>query len=117
MHLCSNVLFGGLLPRGALVRRNFSFQPGEKSFCNRFYRRVVDRMLARRHRVVDFFFSLAPLEPAIRLQRIFSLARGAVVELEVHPIKPDEHRFLSNTISGLVGEAEIGPFSAVSWAR
>ena len=63
MHLCANVLLGGLLPRGAIVRRNFSFQPGEKSFCNRFYRRVVDRMLARRHRVVDFFFSLAPLEP------------------------------------------------------
>jgi len=116
MHLCANVLLGGLLPRGALVRRNFSFQPGEKSFCNRFYRRVVDRMLARRHRVVDFFFSLAPVEPASRLQRIFSLARNSVVELEAHPIKPDEYRFLSNTISGLVGEAQIGPFSAASLA-
>lgn len=29
--------------------------------------------LARRHRLVDFFFLLAPLEPPGRLQRIFSL--------------------------------------------
>ena len=63
-HLCANVLIQGLLPRGSLVRRNFSFQPGAKSFFNRLYRQVVDRMLARRHRVVDFFFSLAPVEPA-----------------------------------------------------
>ena len=30
MHLCANVLFRGLLPPGTLVRRNFSFQAGEK---------------------------------------------------------------------------------------
>jgi predicted glycoside hydrolase/deacetylase ChbG (UPF0249 family) len=29
MHLCSNVLLGGLLPRGTHVRRNFSFRSGE----------------------------------------------------------------------------------------
>src|SRR5947199_391206 len=37
MHLCANVLLGGLLPRGTLVRRNFSFQRGERSFFNRLY--------------------------------------------------------------------------------
>src|SRR5206468_7588892 len=58
MHLCANVLLGGLLPPGTLVRRNFSFQHGEKSLWNRLYRRLVDGILARRHRMVDFFFSL-----------------------------------------------------------
>lgn len=95
MHLCANVLLGKLMPAGTLVRRNFSFAPGEKSWMNRFYRGSVDRRLQQRHRLVDYLFSLAPVEPADRLQRIVSLARHAVVELETHPVNPDEYRFLT----------------------
>jgi hypothetical protein len=94
MHLCANVLWGELLPSGTVVRRNFSFQPGEKGLGNRLYRKAVDRTLARRHRLVDFLFSLPPFEPAGRLQRISSLARKSVVELETHPVNPEEYRFL-----------------------
>jgi predicted glycoside hydrolase/deacetylase ChbG (UPF0249 family) len=94
MHLCANVLFARLLPPGTLVRRNFSFQPGEKNLVNRLYRKAVDHRLARRHRVVDFLFSLTPLEPKGRLERIRSLARQFVVEVETHPVKVDEYRFL-----------------------
>ena len=95
MHLCANVLFGGLLPPATCVRRNFSFQPGEKSLLNRLYRQFVDRILARQHRLTDYFFSLPPFEPAVRLQRIFSLARQFVVEVETHPVNPTEYRFLT----------------------
>jgi hypothetical protein len=94
MHLCANVLLAGLLPAGTLVRRSFSFRAGEKSRANVVYRRAVDRLLARRHRLVDFFFSLPPLEPG-RLARIFALARERAVEVETHPINPDEYRFLT----------------------
>jgi len=114
MHLCANVLLGGLLPPGTLVRRNFSFQAGEKSLWNRLYRRFVDGMLARRHRLVDFFFSLAPLEPPVRLQRIFSLAREFVVEVETHPVQPEEYRLLTGgEIFRLAGDVRIAPPSAV----
>ena len=110
MHLCANVLLGRLLPRGTIVRRNFSFQPGEKTFSNRLYRKVVDRMLARRHRLTDFFFSLEPLEPSGRLRRIFSLARQFVVEVETHPVNPEEHRFLAGgEMSRWVGGCPIAP--------
>jgi predicted glycoside hydrolase/deacetylase ChbG (UPF0249 family) len=95
MHLCANVLLAKLLPVGTIVRRNLSFQPGEKSLYNRHYRQVVDRMLARRHRLTDFFLSLAPLEPPGRLQRIFSVARQSVVELMTHPVNSEEYRFLA----------------------
>jgi hypothetical protein len=95
MHLCSNVLLGGLLPAGTQVRRNFSFQPGEKSFGNRLYRRIVDRILTRRHHLTDFFFSLLPLSPPSRLRRIFSLANEFTVEIETHPVCPEEHSFLT----------------------
>ncbi len=95
MHLCANVLLGRLLPEGTRVRRNFTFTAGEKGFGNRLYRRIVDRMLTRRHRLTDFFFSLAPLEPRERLQRIFSAAGQRIVELETHPVNPVEHQFLA----------------------
>jgi hypothetical protein len=95
MHLCANVLLGRLLPPGTLVRRNFSFQPGEKSLANRLYRKSVDRGLARRHRLVDYLFSLTPLESHARLERIRILARQFVVEVETHPINADEYHFLT----------------------
>jgi predicted glycoside hydrolase/deacetylase ChbG (UPF0249 family) len=95
MHLSANVLLGNLLPAGIIIRRNFAFQSGEKSLANRMFRKVVDRQLARRYRLVDLLFSLKPVEPAERLQRIFSLAKHFVVELEAHPVKPEEYRFLA----------------------
>jgi hypothetical protein len=99
MHLCANVLLQGLLPAGTRVRRNFSFQPGEKGGFNRAYRRFVDRRLIRRHQLTDYLFNLAPLEPPDRLQRIFSLADEHVIELETHPVNPDEYRFLTGADS------------------
>ncbi len=95
MHLCANVLLGGLLPAGTRARRNFSFEPGERSVWNRTYRQTVDYLLARRNRLTDFFFSLAPIEPRDRLQRIFELSREHVVELETHPVNPEEYHFLT----------------------
>lgn len=95
MHLCANVVLGKLLPPGTLVRRNSSFQSGDKGVWNRMYRRFVDRGLARRHRLVDFLYALSPLESADRVQRIFSLAQHSVVEVETHPVHEAEYRFLA----------------------
>jgi predicted glycoside hydrolase/deacetylase ChbG (UPF0249 family) len=95
MHLCSNVVFGGLLRPGIKVRRNFSIQPGEKDVFNRFYRQTVDRIIARRHHLTDLFFSLPPLDPLSRVQKIFSLANEFTVEVETHPINSEEYRFLT----------------------
>jgi len=95
MHLCANVLLQGLLPPGTLVRRNFSFQAGEKGIVNRTYRRFVDGRLVRHHRLADYLFLLAPLDAPGRLQRILGLAREHVIEVETHPVQPDEYRFLT----------------------
>jgi chitin disaccharide deacetylase len=94
MHLCTNMLVADLLPRGVIVRRNFSFERGEKGFHNRLYRKLVDRVLGRRYRIADFLFSLAPID-LTRLPRIASLAENQIVELETHPVKPAEHKFLA----------------------
>jgi chitin disaccharide deacetylase len=114
MHLCANVLLGRLLPPGTVIRRNFSFQPGEKSFGNRFYRKVADRLIARRHRLTDFFFALLPLQPPGRLERIFSLARRSVVEVETHALDAEEYRFLTEgEIFRRVGDVPIASPYAV----
>ncbi len=94
MHLCANVLLARLLPEGTIARRNFSFRPGQKSLFNRLYRRGVDSILASRHRLTDFFFSLPPFDSP-RLEQIFSLARRFVVEVETHPEKREEYAFLA----------------------
>jgi hypothetical protein len=96
LHLSANVLLGRLLPSGTIVRRNFYFAPGEKSLVNRLYRKGVDSRLARRHRLVDFLFPLAPLQPRERLERLRSMARQFVIEVETHPVNSDELLFLKS---------------------
>jgi hypothetical protein len=114
MHLCANVLLSGLLPSGTVVRRNFSFQPGEKGAFNRTYRRFVDGRLSRRHHLADYFFSLAPLGPPDRLERIFSLARHHVIELETHPVNRDEYRFfMDGEIFHRAAGVRLGPPAAI----
>jgi hypothetical protein len=95
MHLCANVILQRLLPLDSIVRRNFSFVNGEKSFLNRGYRWCIDRMLKRRHRLADYFFSLPPLQPETRLRKIAMLAQDWVVEIETHPVNQNEHQFLT----------------------
>lgn len=114
MHLCTNVVMQGLMPSGTVVRRNFSFQPGEKGLANRLYRRFVDGMLHRRHELVDFMFTLPPLEPADRLPRIFSLARRFAVEVEAHPVNLEEYQFLmGDEIFRRIGDLPIACHFAV----
>lgn len=95
MHLSANVVLARLLPAGTLLRRNFSFQPGEKSRVNRWYRHLLDRRLSRRHRMLDRFYSLAPLTPRARIDRIFALSQDFSIELETHPVNRDEYEFLA----------------------
>ena len=103
MHLCANIIAADLLPRGGIVRRNFSFFPGEKGWINRNYRSWQDKKIARRHACTDFFFDLQPLEHS-RLTSMHVLAQSATVEVECHPERDDEYRFLmSDGLESLFG--------------
>jgi predicted glycoside hydrolase/deacetylase ChbG (UPF0249 family) len=114
MHLCANVLMQRLLPRGTMVRRNFSSRGAGKSLANQIYRKASDLAVSRRHLITDFFFSLAPLEPASRLERIYSLAREFVVELETHPVQPEEYRYLAGgEIFRQIGDVHLAAPSAL----
>ena len=118
MHLCANVLWSGLLPYGITVRRSFSFKIGEKSLWNRLYRRTIDRRLKRRHHVTDYFFSLVPLVPPSRLQQIVLMARRHIVEVETHPVKAEEYRFLAGgEIFRQIGDQRIASHYATRRGR
>lgn len=97
MHLCANVLWGRLLPSGVIVRRSFSFNSGEKSIFNRYYRHLIDLALSRHHYLTDFFFSIEPVANENRLDRIVSLARSYVIEIETHPVNLEEYVFLTGS--------------------
>ncbi len=75
MHLCANLLLSNLIPAGMKIRRNFSFWPGEKSWFNRAYRALVDRWLARRYPLTDYFFDLTQCIQEKKLDRVASFGQ------------------------------------------
>jgi predicted glycoside hydrolase/deacetylase ChbG (UPF0249 family) len=112
-HLCLNVLLDGLIPANHKVRRSFSFWRGEKGALNRGYRALVDRSLARRFVLADFFFSLEQCLKTGRTTRVFSLARTATVELMTHPINTTEFGYLmSDDCANAVRDVTLGSYAA-----
>ncbi len=95
MHLCMNMLVGNIIPKGEKVRRNFSFWPGEKNGLNRAYRNFTDRLLARRYRLTDYFFSLSQCLQHGRMTRVKVLAKNSNVELMLHPEQLHEFLWLT----------------------
>jgi hypothetical protein len=98
MHLSMNVILQKLLPDNMIVRRNFTFLEGEKSYLNQCWRGLQDRMLARRHRIADFFCKTEPVYPLRRYGRFLELARHFNVEVETHPIHEEEYKFLMDGV-------------------
>ena len=114
MHLCGNMLLTNLIPSGMRVRRNFSFWPGEKTWLNRAYRAVVDRWLARRYRLTDYFFDLTQSIREKKLDRVMALAESCKVELMTHPIYDLESDYLmSNQFQAMLQRVNVGGYALV----
>jgi predicted glycoside hydrolase/deacetylase ChbG (UPF0249 family) len=114
MHLCANFLLSNTIPAGAKLRRNFSFWPGEKSVLNRTYRWLVDRWLARRYCLPDYFFDLTQCIEAKKLDRVAALAKSSDVELMTHPIVNKEEAYLMSDGFGVMLERlNIGGYALV----
>jgi chitin disaccharide deacetylase len=111
-HLCANMIFDEVIPRGQRVRRNFTFTPDEKGPLNRGYRRWVDRRLAARYRLTDYLFNLAEYGEMGKLARVFDLARSSRVELETHPAKEAEYTLLmSDTFRDGLQGINMAPYA------
>ncbi len=114
MHLCANILIDRIIPNNEKVRRNFSFWPGEKSFLNRMYRRVVDRWLDSRYFVTDYFFALPQILQTNRLMRVLELSKVTTVELMTHPFNAKEYDYLmSDDYLAMLSKIENGTYSSI----
>ena len=97
MHVCTNMLIACPIARGQKVRRSFSFEAREKGLVNREYRKLVNRRLATRYRLTDYFFALSQQLRVDRFARVCSLASGSTVEVMTHPTVPAEEAFLKGS--------------------
>lgn len=114
-HLGANVLFGGLLPAGSIARRHFTFYAGEKSWLNRTYRAICDRVLALRCRSLDAFFDLTQHMRTPKMQRLAKIAGHARVELMVHPAQPGEFEYLTGEEFGKwLTDVELSDFRTLN---
>ena len=114
MHLCANLLLSKVIPMGMKMRRNFSFRPGEKSWLNRTYRAFVDRSLARRYRLPDYFFDLTQCIRENKLDRVTALAKASTVELMTHPVDRAESEYLmSDEFGAMLQYLEVGSYALV----
>ena len=114
MHLCANLILSNTIPAGAKLRRNFSFWLGEKSMLNRTYRWLVDRWLARRYCLADYFFDLTQCIEEKKLDRVAALAKSSNVELMTHPIVNKEEEYLmSDEFQEILQRLEIGHYALV----
>jgi len=114
MHLCPNLVLSKLIPPGMKIRRNFSFWPGEKSWLNRAYRMLVDRWLARRYELTDYFFDLTQCIQEKKLDRIIALAESSMVELMTHPvIEPEAEYLMSDAFCELLQRLKVGSYAIV----
>jgi predicted glycoside hydrolase/deacetylase ChbG (UPF0249 family) len=114
MHLCANMLLSKIIPAGMKIRRNFSFWPSEKSLLNRTYRALVDRWLARRYRLPDYFFDLMQGIREKKLDRVAALAKSNNVELMTHPVVDQEAEYLmSDEFRLMLERLEIGGYALV----
>jgi predicted glycoside hydrolase/deacetylase ChbG (UPF0249 family) len=112
MHLCTNMVLSGLIPEGTKVRRHFSFWPGEKSLLNRTYRSCVDRRLARKYRLTDYFFDLSQCVKEKKIDRVADLAKQANVELMTHPVVQLESEYLAgNEFLAIIQGLQIGSYA------
>jgi chitin disaccharide deacetylase len=114
MHLCANLLLSNVIPAGIKMRRNFSFWRGEKSLLNRIYRSLVDRWLARKYQLPDYFFDLTQCIQHKSLDRVAASAKSSNVELMTHPIVQAEEEYLmSDECRELLQRLEVGSFALV----
>jgi predicted glycoside hydrolase/deacetylase ChbG (UPF0249 family) len=109
-HLCMNMMIGGIIPGGSKIRRNFTFQRGEKNVFNRLYRRIMDRVIMRKYIITDHFFDIFPITTK-RVSQIVNYARSEVVELMVHPKREGEYAYLmSDEFWQLIQGVQCGSF-------
>jgi predicted glycoside hydrolase/deacetylase ChbG (UPF0249 family) len=111
MHLCGNIIFSRIIPKGTRVRKHFSFLSKQKNLFNLYYRKMSDFFINKRYICTDYFFSLLPVEPTDRLHKIIQYAKFSYVEIMTHPGNTKEFAYLmSDEYKILIDRVKKGTF-------
>lgn len=111
-HLCMNILFGKVIPKGQRLRRNFTFYNSEKFIANILYRNLVDHYLETNYICTRYFFDICPYDRPERLEKVKNLSQLYDVELMVHPERDKEFSFLlSDVFQHFWGDIKKGTYS------
>jgi chitin disaccharide deacetylase len=114
MHLCANMIFSDVVPKGCKIRRNFTFKSGQKSSVNRLYRKCIDLIILNSHKSTDFFYKLRVDENSNDLNEIIVLADKHNVELMVHPELTDQYNYLNSThFMDLIRHVTMGNYCSI----
>jgi hypothetical protein len=82
------------------------------------YRRWVDRVLVRRYRLTDYFFSLSRCLKTKTIDRVYELAKSATVELMAHPVVPIERSYLTSSAHlETIADLPVGSFQNMQPAK
>jgi predicted glycoside hydrolase/deacetylase ChbG (UPF0249 family) len=112
MHLCTNVLAGGIIPKGTKMRGTFTFERSEKNPLNLLYRRLLKVYISRRFLSTDSFFNIGALKNVKSLRSIINRAVQENIEIGVHPEKPEEGEFIvGHEFGQLLDSVRLGRFS------
>jgi hypothetical protein len=111
VHLCSNVLFGRLLPEGAYVRRTFTLERSGKDLLRKVYSFLIGGWVVSHFVTTDAFYSINPVGDCDRLRHIAARGISESVEIEVHPENETEASLLlSDRFDSLFGGTFMGGF-------
>jgi len=94
IHLCANLMFSTIIPRGMKIRRNVPFSKKERNFVNWAWRSLIDSIIQHKFVTTDFFLGLYSNVCEIDILAKVSLARNYNVEFMVHPGMPEEYNFI-----------------------
>lgn len=102
MHLCSNVIWTYLIPKGTFVRRNYCFIKKEKGFFNKNYRTIVDLMLKKRYRCTDYFFNIQQIVNTFQendsIDTLKAILKNSLSEILVHPGQEIDYGIINSTM-------------------
>ena len=104
-----------LIPADMKIRRNFLFLARRKELVEpSLPSSSVDRRLARRYCLADYFFDLIQCIEGKKLDRVAALAKSSDVELMTHPIVNKEEDYLMSDGFGVMLERlNIGGYALV----
>ena len=115
MHLCANVLLGGLIPRASRIRTTFTFESGEKSLLNRAYRRILTRWVRSALHVDRLVsFDTADSRPGAPPPADAQVADPGRRDWRRTPSRGGEAAFLlGESYQGMLAGARLGGFRAL----